>query len=459
MLILCWQFPPPGAAAMTALFPDLPEQAVPPASPGGAPRLRRPDRVQMILTPGSLDDMLPADHQVRLVDAFVARLDLGPLRDAIKSREGTPGHPAVDPAVLVTLWLYATVDGVGSARELARLCELSLPYQWICGGVSLNHHTLSDARLAYAAWLDDTLTASLAALLSAGAIKLETVAQDGLRVRASAGAGSFRRRPTLERCLTEAEARVATLKVELGDDTGASRRRGEAARARAAAERLARLKAAVAALPEAEKRAVRNKKKAEQARVSTTDPEASVMKMPDGGFRPAYNTQLAAETEHGLIVGLDVTASGADQPSLEPMVEQVAERSGQTPDNWLADGGFFNKDTATALAADGITLYCPPHKPKGDRAPGEAMENDTPAVAALRERMASETGQTVYRQRARWIEWVNAGFRQRDWRQVPVRGLAKVRILVRWQALTHNMTRIMRTPGLIAAFPSRLSLA
>src|SRR5580693_3299388 len=227
----------------------------------------RPNRDQMILTPGSLDDMLPADHQVRLVNAFVARLDLGPLRDAIKSREGPPGHPAVDPAVLVTLWLYATVDGIGSARELARLCELSLPYQWICGGVSLNHHTLSDARLAYDTWLDEILTSSLAALLDAGAIKLDSVAQDGLRVRASAGAGSFRRRASLERYLAEAEARVETLKAELGDDTGASRRRSEAARARAAAERLARVKAALAVLPEAEKRAVRNKKKAEQARV------------------------------------------------------------------------------------------------------------------------------------------------------------------------------------------------
>lgn len=444
---------------MTALFPELPDQQAPAAAPGGAPRLRRPDRSQMILTPGSLDTLLAADHPVRLVDAFVARLDLGPLRDAIKSREGTPGHPAVDPAVLVTLWLYATIDGIGSARELARLCELSLPYQWICGGVSVNHHTLSDARLACAAWLDATLTTSLAALLSAGAITLDTVAQDGLRVRASAGAGSFRRRPTLERHLAEAEARVAALRAELGEDAGASRRRGEAARVRAAAERLARLKAAVAALPAAEKRAMRNKKKAEQARVSSTDHEAAVMKMPDGGFRPAYNTQLAAETEHGLIVGLDVTSTGADQPSLEPMLRQVQARTGRKPANWLADGGFFNRDTATALQADGVTLFCPPHQPKGVRPPGEAMATDTPAVAALRARMAGEAGQAVYRQRARWIEWVNAGYRQRDWRQVPVRGLAKVRTCVGWQALSHNMTRIMRTPALLAAFPKRLSLA
>jgi hypothetical protein len=285
------------------------------------------------------------------------------------------------------------------------------------------------------------------------------VAQDGLRVRASAGAGSFRRRPTLERFLVEAEARVDALKAELGEDSGASRRRAEAARARAAAERLARVKAAVAALPEAEKRAVRNKKKAEQARVSTTDADAAVMKMPDGGFRPAYNTQLAAETEHGLIVGVDVTATGADQPSLAPMLDQVKERTGRTPENWLADGGFFNRDATAAFDEVDVTLYCPPREPEGDRGPGEALKGDTEAVAALRERMASEAGRAIYRERARWIEWVNAGFRWRDWRQVPVRGLAKVRTLATWQALTHNMTRIMRTPALLAAFPARLSLA
>jgi transposase len=446
---------------MSSLFADLPEQA-PPASnaSAGAARLRRPNRDQMILSPVSLDAMLPADHQVRLVDAFVARLDLSPLREAVKSREGRPGHPAIDPAIVVTLWLYATIDGVGSARELARRCELSLPYQWICGGVSVNHHTLSDARLACAAWLDATLTASLAALLSSGAITLETVAQDGLRVRASAGASSFRRKPTLERLLAEAEARVAALKAELGDDAQASRRRGEAARLRAATERLAHLQAALAVLPEAEKRAVRNKKKAEQARVSTTDPEASVMKQPDGGFRPAYNTQLAAETQHGLIVGLDVTSSGGDQPSLEPMVEQVVQRTGRTPTNWLADGGFFNRETATRLDAAGVVLHCPPREVQGgDRAAGEAEKRDTPAVAALRARMASEAGQSLYRTRARWIEWVNAGFRWRGWRQVGVRGVKNVRTLACWQALAHNMTRIVATPTLLAAMPDRLKLA
>ena len=160
---------------------------------------------------------------------------------------------------------------------------------------------------------------------------------------------------------------------------------------------------------------MRNKKKAEQARVSFTDPEAVVMKQPDGGFRPAYNTQLAAETEHGLIVGFDVTTTGADQPSLVPMVDQVKQRTGRTPANWLADGGFFNLHTVTQLSEVGVTLFCPPHAVHaGARAAGEAVVTDTPAVVALRERMASEAGQARYRQRARWIEWVNAGLRARD---------------------------------------------
>lgn len=446
---------------MSSLFETLPEQPAPaPAKPGGAPRLRTANRGRLILTPGSLDDMLPQDHQARAVVAFVARLDLSLLRDAIRSREGTPGHPAIDPAILIALWLYATIDAAGSARELERLCELSLPYQWICGGVGVNHHTLADARLDCDAWLDATLTASLAALLDAGAISLDTVAQDGLRVRASAGAGSFRRRPTLERFLAGARERVAALKRELNGDAGASHRRKDAARARAARERVERIEAVLAAMPEAEQRAARNKKKPGQARVSATDVDASVMRMPDGGFRPAYNTQLAAETEHGLIVGLEVSTSGGGQPSLEPMVAQVEKRCCRRVPNWLADGGFFNRAVATRLAKAGLTLFCPPHKaPAGKRRPGEAMESDTPEVAALRERMAGEEGQARYRTRARWIEWVNAGYRARGWHQVPVRGVAKVRTLVRWQALTHDMTRILRTAALNTAFPRRLRLA
>jgi uncharacterized protein YukE len=353
---------------------------------------------------------------------------------------------------MVALWLYATIDGVGSARELARLCETALPYRWLCGNVGVNYHTLSDMRLACAAWLDDALVSSIAALCAAGAITLNTVCQDGMRVRASAGTGSFRRRPRLEHFLVEARAQVAALKRELEGDAAASLNRKQAAEKRAAAERQRRLEQAVATLPEAEKRAVRNKRKAEQARVSFTDPDAVVMKMPDGGFRPAYNTQLAAETEHGLVVGLDVTTTGADQPSLEPMIEQIAKRTGRQPDTVLADGGFFNCDSVTRLSRAGMELLIPPHQPNKDRPPDQPTPRDTPEVAALRVRMANGDNQARYRQRARWIEWVNAGFRNRGWRQVSVRGLAKVRAVVRWQAMAHNFGCILRAEALRQVF-------
>lgn len=438
---------------MSGLFEDLPEQPTPATDGAGAPRLRKPDRDQMILTPGSLDAMLPPDHMVRTVEAFVGSLDLSPLYDVIRAREGAPGHPPADPRLIVALWLYATIDGVGSARELARLCETTLPYQWLCGGVSVNYHTLSDARLACAAWLDQALISSIAALRAAGAITLATVAQDGMRVRASAGAGSFRRRPRLEHYLDEARAQVAALKSELDGDARASLTRREAAARRAASDRARRLEAAVALLPEAENRATRNKKKAEQARVSSTDPEAAVMKMADGGFRPAYNTQLAVETEHGLIVGLDVTSTGSDQPSLEPMVAQIVARTGHQPETVLVDGGFFNRDSVTRLTRAGVELLMPLPKPRRqNRAAGQPVHDDTPEVAALRRRMEEDVTQTRYRQRARWIEWTNAGFRNHDWQRVLLRGRAKVRAAAAWQAMAHNLRCILRAETLAAVF-------
>ena len=434
---------------MAELFEDLAEQPVPVPENISAPRLRRPERDQLVLCPGSLDSLLPRDHMARTVEAFVGTLDMTPLYAAIRAREGRPGHPPADPKLIVALWLYATIDGVGSARELARLCTNQLPYQWLCGGVRMNYHSLADARLACADWLDQALIASIAALRRAGAITLAVVAQDGLRVRAAAGASSFRRKPRLEQFLTEARAQVETLKRELDGDAAASSKRQKAAAQRAAEDRARRLQAAVAAMPEAEKRATRNKKPAEKARVSTTDPEAALMKMPDGGFRPAYNTQLAAETEHGLIVGIDVTSTGADQPSLEPMVEQIEARTGCKPQTMLVDGGFFSKDNVTRLTEAKVELLVPPPQPKSeDRAAGEPVRDDTPAVAALRLRMADPDVQKRYRQRARWIEWVNAGFRNRGWRQVVVRGLKKVRAVAGWQAMAHNLSCIVRTKAL-----------
>ncbi len=421
---------------MAELFDDLPTHPARSTDRGGAPRLRRAERSQMELRPASLDELLPLDHPARLVWAAVARFDLSPLLERIVAREGVGGHPATDPAILLALWLYATIDGVGSARELARLCESEIAYRWLCGGVSMNHHTLSDFRVGHADWLDGELTRSIAGLLATGAIGLEQVAQDGLRIRASAGAGSFRRLPSLVKAQRLAERQVRMLKQEVAADPVAGSRRREAARQRAAEDRLARVEAALAAMGEAQARKRRNKGKVEEAKVSTTDPQARLMRMADGGFRPAYNLQLAAETEHGLVVGLAVSCSGADQDNLQPMAEQVIGRYGRRPAHWLADGGYAGKRAIEALSEAGIAA----HIPCEGLAAG--AEPESPAIQAWRARMDSAASKQRYRRRAAVIEWVNAGCRQRGLYATNLRSAAKLRAVGLWHALAHNM-RVM----------------
>lgn len=250
-------------------------------------RLNTPNRSQMELRPVDLECLLPADHSARAVWAFVESLDLSALHEAIRSVEGNAGRPATDPRIFMALWLYATVEGVGSARAIERLTEVHDAYRWICGGVSVNHHSLSDFRVHQVALLDQVLTHSVAVLMKSGSVTLQRVSQDGIRVRASAGAGSFRRRVTLEDCLKTARTQVRRLRAELEQDPEATSRRQRAARERAATEREKRVQRALELMPQAESK--KSKEERGKARVSTTDPEANVMKMADGGFRPAYN--------------------------------------------------------------------------------------------------------------------------------------------------------------------------
>jgi len=424
---------------MTKFFEDHPEQDAPQPAGRGAPRLVRAERRQVELRAMTLDELIGPDHLARLVWQMVERFDLRPLLDRIEAREGTPGHPQTDPAILVALWLYATLDGVGSARELDRLCEHHHAYRWLRGDVGVNHHTLSDFRVGHADWLDGELSRGLAGLLAAGEVRLDSVAHDGMRVRAAAGTGSFRRKPRLEQFLTAAKARVAALKTELTGDPDRRTRR-EAAAERAARERLARVEAALAALPEAAARKQRNKGKPDQARVSTTDAEARVMKMPDGGFRPAYNVQFAAETQHGLVAAVMVTTSGADQDALEDMHAKVTQTYGRAPGNWLVDGGYVSQNGIEAVAASGTALHAPL---------GDALANcASRLIVAWRERMQSEAGKTLYRMRGQTIEWVNAGARNRRLYGVLVRGVQKVRAVALWHAIAHNFQCIVRIPAL-----------
>jgi transposase len=437
--------------------PFRPDAVVENALRPGTPRLRRANRRQVEFRACAWNDLLPDDHAARIVWHFVEGLDLSPLLERIKSVEGRPGTPPIDPRILTALWLYATLRGVGSARELERRCgeHGEIPFQWICGGVSVNHHTLSDFRTQHVEFLDGVLTDSVAALLEQELVEMNRVAQDGMRVRASAGAASFRRKPTLQECLAEAQAQVEALKNELESDPAAASRREQAARQRAAEERRDRVQRALTRMPEAE--AKKKKDEKEKARVSTTDPEATVMKMGDGGFRPAFNVQFATDTQTQVITGVEVTNSGSDQGEMLPMVEQLQERYDKVPDEYLADGGFAKKEDIEQLSPDpddetspGTTVYAPVQKPKKEtRDPHQPREGDSPKIAAWRERMGTDEAKQIYKERAATAECVNAIARNRGLRQFTVRGLLKAKAVILWYVIAHNL---MRTIALRAEY-------
>jgi transposase len=390
----------------------------------------------------ALDSLISEDHKARIVWAYVEGLDLSPMVEEISAVEGNAGRPATDPKILMALWLYATLDGVGSARKLDRLCRDHVAYQWLCGDVPMNYHTLSDFRTANVEFLDGLLTRSVAVLMEQGLVDMKRVAQDGMRVRASAGAASFRRRSRLEKCLEKAEAQVKALKEEVEGDGGAETKRERSARERAARERKERVKKALSKLPEVEAK----KKPSEKgkARVSTTDPDARVMKMSDGGYRPAVNVQFATDTKSQVICGVDVVSSGGDKGQLLPMVEQLKGRYAAPPGEALVDGGFTKiADIDEVSPPRGETIvYAPVMKKKNStRDPHTPRPGESDAIAEWRRRMKTPKAREIYKERASTAECVNAIARNRGLCQFLVRGLKKVRAVVLWYALAHNLMR------------------
>jgi transposase len=385
----------------------------------------------------------------------VEALDLGEFYATIVARDATPGRPALDPKLLLGLWLLANREGVGSARQLAMLCTQHHAYLWMCGGVQPNYHSLSDFRTDHGEKLDRLMVQVLASLMKEGLVKLERVAQDGMRTRASAGAASFRRGSKLGQFLQEAEGQVATLRRELDQDPSRSHQRQKSAQLRAAEDRQRRLQNALNQLPQVAAVHARNehnraqraekagrKLKASEPRVSTTDPEARIMKMPDGGYRPAYNLQLATDVESRLIVGVDITNEGADAGQLLPMLGQLARNFGRMPNDYLIDGGFGTLRSIDGAEKLGVTIYAPVPPPRRSGADRYARKYaDTDRTFRWRTRMADARAKLVYRQRAATAETVNADLRCRTLNRFTVRGRPKVRAAALLAALTYNLLR------------------
>jgi transposase len=422
-----------------------------------AVRLRVPERRQMAMVVQCPDDLVPAEHPVRTVMALVETLDVARFAEAIRAREGVAGRDATDPRLLVGLWLYGCIRGIGSARELARRCEESAAFRWLCGGVTVNHRLLSDFRVDHGAALDELFTQVIASLVDKELVTVSRVSQDGVRVRVSAGAGSFRREERLQKLLAESKRHVEEMRRQLEnpETSAALSSRQRAARRRAAKEKQQRLEQAIAQLPELKQKQAEAARQAGQGkrgqkirekepRVSSSDAEARVMKMPNGGFNPACNVQLATDTESRAIVGVEVSHEGSDSAGLsQPMRAQVERRSGGKVEQHLLDGGYLRMADIEQAHRQRVELLVPPKPARQPHRRGRELEpkpGDSEAVLAWKRRMASAEGQAIYRQRAATSETVNADLRSyRGLTQLTVRGLAKAKCVALWCALAYNV--------------------
>ena len=355
---------------------------------------------------------------------------------------------------MLSLWLYATIEGVGSARELERLAQSDASYRWLAGGVPVNYHGLADFRVESAEVLDRLLTQSVTALIGEGLMTLAEIAVDGTKIRASASKKSFKTGEKLLKIEAAVAERLAALRQELTGDPGASSRRRQAARERAARdvqERAAKARAALERLA-AERKAraavhVKDEARKKAPKASTTDPEARHMRFPDGAVRPAYNAQIAASPKEGVIVSIEVTDRRNDAGLAEPMVDDIARRYGKTPDRLLVDTSYATSEDIMALAAHAagpVSVYTPPPSERDDVKPATLARRirkrakEPLCLKEWRARMASEAGKAVYALRQR-IERIHADRKNHGFGFLPVRGLIKAKAHALWHAIANNL--------------------
>jgi transposase len=422
-------------------------------------RVNRADRSQPRFEVVDLESQLGEDHRARTVWDFVSGLDLSEFYARIKARGETAGRSATDPKILLALWLYATLEGVGSARALNQLCERHIAYRWLCGGVGVNHNILCEFRGENGALLDRLLTQSLTALIGAGVVTLEEAAIDGTKVRASASKDSLSGAGRLSRIAAAVEERIKGLKAELEADPEASQRRAKKRALDAAEERARRVAAAKAKLAELEAERVERQKThaAEEAqksevKVSPTDSEARMMKFPDGAMRLAYNVQVA--TSCGFVIAIEPTDRRNDKGLAPMLVEQIKARCAAVPGRLLADTGAMTQDDIASLAKThpAMTIFSPPPKEKDDvkeetkRKRAWKLRNEPPAVQDWRERMAGDEAKSIYARRKN-TEHAHAHMKNRGFATMLVRGLAKVRAVCLLHALAHNLARALSRPA------------
>ena len=301
-----------------------------------------------------VERLIGEEHAARAIWEFVGQLDLSGYREEVRAVEGKAGRPGWEPRLLISLWVYAYSEGVGSARAIEQLCEWEPAYQWLTGAMVVGAHTLSDFRVKHEAALKGLFVQVLGLLSADGLIVLERVMQDGTKIRAQAAQDSFRRKERVEQALKQAQEQVAAVEEMSEEET---RRRISKARSRAQRERQQRLEQALKEFNKLEEQG--SGKDPQNRRVSTSDPEARVMKQADGGFAPSYNVQINTDAQNAVIVAVGVVQAGNDFEQLEPGMDRVKHNLGKTPDQAVTDGGFVSRDNIVAMKERGIELIGP----------------------------------------------------------------------------------------------------
>lgn len=411
------------------------------------PRYRLLDRDTV--SAASLDQQLPDDHPVRTLWHFVAQLDLSAFDADVKAVEGHPGKPPFPPQLLFALWLFALSDGICSARRLARLCRRDLPYQWLCGGHGPDYHTLSDFHAHHHDRLHRLFIDHVAALRSQGLIPLRRVTLDGTKKPGAAGSATHHREPTLRRHLAEAEDHVRQWEQGRQQAEGLSARQ-QAARRRAAGERLERVRRALQTVQQLQQQRQQCKRptaRPEEARANEADPDATRMKQGDGGFRIGYNVQTVTDAAFGLVVTTDVITQGNDNGQLSAQRQRLEQEQGARPQEMLLDAGYATADDIQEAEEAGVVILMPPKNEKKDREAGQdpyaRKRDDTEVIARWRARMGTAAAREVYKRRCAVAEIIHARMVQRGWHRCRLRGLAKVRTEALWQAWAHNVSRLL----------------
>jgi len=369
--------------------PATPLAAVPAAATPPRPRVKPVDRSQLSWQMLDVERLIEADHPARAIWELVGRLKLEGFYAPIEAVEGTAGRTPWDPRLLVSLWIYGYSRGISSAREIARRCTYEPAFQWLCGLGEINHHTLSDFRVDHDASLGELFVQVLGVLSAEGLVSLERVMHDGTRIKACAGADSFRREGSLKEHLEAARKQVEAM----GDPRSEEPKRQRAAQERAVRERQQRLEQA---LEEVQKvRQAKRGQDKEQARASQSDPTARIMKQSDGGYAPSYNVQLSTEASHRIIVGAQVSQSGSDFVHLVEAVGQVEQNLGHKPAQMVVDGGFTSRENILAMAEQGVDLIGPLARPNTSSA-GQQQQRGVSEQFHL-DKFSYDAQQDIYR--------------------------------------------------------------